>query len=483
MGAPWFEVDKKGLAKTVERRGKAFVFYELLQNAFDEGAKTVTMIASPVEGKPLVDLVVTDDVPEGWKDLRHAYTVFAESFKKGDPTKAGKFDLGEKLVLALCDEASIVTTTGGILFEPGGRKNIKSKRKVGSEFNGFVRMTRAELSEAIAGCMLVIPPAGCTVTLNGEALKQRKAVAKFEASLQTEIADDTGVLRRVERKTEIEVFETLPGEVAHIYELGIPVVETGDKYHVVVHQRVPVSLERDNVPPPYLRKLRALVLNHTSDKLTSEEAASSWVTNATTDKAALPAAVGNVIKKRFGDKVATYDPSDPEANNVLVSKGYTILHGGSLPGETWTKVKEGGFAPPSGHLAPTKPDSFLACKTIEPETDGEKFIVEWFKVMGKELLGHKVKVRMIDETRVRDMANWNSSSKTITLNRGHLGNGFFNNGVTEEVIALAIHEFAHDFPGGDNHLSAAYYEACCTLGARLALRTNAGGSGWLTEIH
>lgn len=38
-------------------------------------------MATPVEGKPL------DDDPDGFRDLRHAFTVFAESDKKTDATK------------------------------------------------------------------------------------------------------------------------------------------------------------------------------------------------------------------------------------------------------------------------------------------------------------------------------------------------------------------------------------------------------------
>jgi hypothetical protein len=40
------------------------------------------------------------------RDLSHAFTLFAESVKKGDAEKRGRFNLGEKLVLALCDEAT-----------------------------------------------------------------------------------------------------------------------------------------------------------------------------------------------------------------------------------------------------------------------------------------------------------------------------------------------------------------------------------------
>jgi len=35
----WFEVDKQGLAKILERRGKEFALFELVQNAWDEREK------------------------------------------------------------------------------------------------------------------------------------------------------------------------------------------------------------------------------------------------------------------------------------------------------------------------------------------------------------------------------------------------------------------------------------------------------------
>jgi hypothetical protein len=36
----WFEVDKQGLAKILERKGKEFVLFELVQNAWDEPGVT-----------------------------------------------------------------------------------------------------------------------------------------------------------------------------------------------------------------------------------------------------------------------------------------------------------------------------------------------------------------------------------------------------------------------------------------------------------
>jgi hypothetical protein len=71
--ASWFDVDKEGLAKLVERRGKAFILHELLQNAWDcSGVTQVHVDLHPVEGRALVNLSVQDDHPDGFANLAHA---------------------------------------------------------------------------------------------------------------------------------------------------------------------------------------------------------------------------------------------------------------------------------------------------------------------------------------------------------------------------------------------------------------------------
>src|SRR5439155_12367182 len=64
----------------------------------------------------------------------------------------------------------------------------------------------------------------------------------------------------------------LPGETPTLYELGIPVVETGDRWHVSVGQEVPLTPDRTNVPPAYLRAVRVGVLNALTTRIVGEEA-------------------------------------------------------------------------------------------------------------------------------------------------------------------------------------------------------------------
>jgi hypothetical protein len=54
-----------------------------------------------------------DEAPQGFRDLGHAFRFFAESAKKINPEQRGRFNLGEKLVLALCDEITIRKTRAG----------------------------------------------------------------------------------------------------------------------------------------------------------------------------------------------------------------------------------------------------------------------------------------------------------------------------------------------------------------------------------
>ena len=119
----WYEVDKKGLSQLLGRRSKAFIVIELVQNAWDQNISKVEITLEPIKRKRRYKLVVSDDDPEGFKDITDAFTLFAHSYKKRDPTKRGRFNLGEKLVLAFCDDAEIITTSGSVIFSMCKRRS------------------------------------------------------------------------------------------------------------------------------------------------------------------------------------------------------------------------------------------------------------------------------------------------------------------------------------------------------------------------
>jgi hypothetical protein len=80
MNKQWFDVDRIGLSKQAEEHGKGRLIGELVQNALDEaGVTQIAVTLSLVPGRPLADLAVEDDSPEGFRNLADAYTLFATS--------------------------------------------------------------------------------------------------------------------------------------------------------------------------------------------------------------------------------------------------------------------------------------------------------------------------------------------------------------------------------------------------------------------
>src|ERR1043166_9680247 len=100
----WFDADKEGLRqigeRLIERRGFGIIGAELYQNVMDTAATHCTMTLTKTDTRGRYELICEDDDPGGYIDLKHAYTVFAPSIKKADPEKAGRFNIGEKFVLA-----------------------------------------------------------------------------------------------------------------------------------------------------------------------------------------------------------------------------------------------------------------------------------------------------------------------------------------------------------------------------------------------
>ena len=464
----WFAVDKKGLAKLMAGRPKAFVLYELLQNAWDQKVTKVNVTLTPINGVPMTEITVEDNDPEGFADLAHAYTLFAESEKKADAKKRGRFNIGEKLVLALAREATVETRSGGVWFDRTGRHEVRSKRVSGSRITVTIPMTRAEHQELMDAVQRVIVPAKIKTTINGEVIPSRTPVAKFEAALPTLIADEEGVMKSATRKTAVRVYEPVANEVATLYEMGIPVVETGDRFHVDVQQKVPLNMDRDNVTPAYLRAIRVAVLNATHDRITEEDAAKTWVKEACSDDRVDDAAVRRTLGLRFGEDAVAYDPSDPEANKRSASEGRQVIYGGNLSGREWENARRAGVLPPAGKVTPSeKPFSAEGRPlNIIPESDWTEEMQRFAyfaKTMGRELLDATPRVDFVRDLGWRFGAVYGQGVLTVNLSK--LGRAFFDG--MEGQLDLLIHEYGHHYCG--DHLSDDFHRALTKLGARMTM--------------
>ena len=87
---PWFEVDKEGLKALQEGKPKRFVLFELAQNALDE---EITLCNINIDYRyGFITLTVEDDSPEGFRDISHSWTLFADTYKRKNPEKRGRFN-------------------------------------------------------------------------------------------------------------------------------------------------------------------------------------------------------------------------------------------------------------------------------------------------------------------------------------------------------------------------------------------------------
>jgi len=466
----WFEVDKDGLAKLLKRKGPEFILYELVQNAWDTGATRVTVELLAIPGRPHAKLRVEDDDPDGFKFLSHGYVLFAESVKKGDPTKRGRFNLGEKLVLAACEEACLSSTTGTVYFESDGAKSLKrretkERRDRGSLFEAELKMTRAEMQRVLDCSELLLAP--ISTTINGVELQACNPLHFFEATLPTEIADEEGFLRRTQRRTRINIHPPIDGQ-AYLYELGIPVVELDLPWSVEIMQKIPLNSDRDNVTPAYRRELGVLVLNEMHSLLTPEDARRPIFQEALASEDVSVDAVNTVLTHQFGDKRTVFDPSDPEANSKAFAHGYNVIPGGAFPKPVWENIRRSEAALPSGRLFPS-PKLYgdgPPVRTI-PESEwspGMKGVARYAKTIAKELLNIDVTVVMENEFRQPYAANY--GGRCLTFNVPKLRQSWFNLAENfERITDLIIHELGHEI--SSNHLDEAYHKALTKFAGKL----------------
>jgi hypothetical protein len=471
---PWLEVSKEGLKKQAKEIGPAKIAVELISNALDEaGVSVIDVTAVPVPNRKYVDIVVEDNSPEGFRELSHAFTIFAESYKRSNPEQRGQFNLGEKLFLALCEEAEVSTTKGSIVFSSNGERiESRKRRERGTVVSGRVEMTRSEFENLTTLVSRLLLPQGVSVTFNGETISSREPLHVIETTLPTVAPDEEGVMRPTTRKTEVKIYEVKEGESATIYEMGIPVVATDIRWHVSVGQKIQLNRERDNVRPSYYKKICTTVAEAMRNLLDKDDA-NTWASVALSDKSASPELVVKIMDEKFGEKRASYDPSDPESNVKGAIDGGTIVSGRMLSKEQWENVKRAGAIEPAGRVWPT-PKPYSNDPNADPAeiipasewTPGMKNVAEYSQFLAKELMD----VRLI-VTFVKRMNSGVSACYGRDIGVGRLdfavhrlGKAWFDK-VDNRVDALLIHEFGHQY--ASVHYSDEYFDALCDLAAKL----------------
>jgi hypothetical protein len=478
------KVDPQGMRQKVAHRGLLGILQELTSNAFDENITYCDVNVEMTSGRTY-RVRVEDDSPDGFRNLEESYTLFAPSYKAGIPDKRGRFNLGEKVAVVLCKEARIESTTGTVIFSANDTTRSGKKREQGTLFEGELVSTAQEVQAALTALRTVIAPEHVRFTINGEVVEVRKPLVVFECTLPTVSEDDEGRLFPTKRKTAVSCYDVRDGEVAWLYEMGIPVVKPGDEqdnepFHVNVHQKVPLNMDRDNVTPAYLKLLRREVLNHTAHLIPEDKINCTGVINGLAG--AEPKVVNAVLDKLVGVNRFIQDPSDLEAENRLKGQGGVQMPGRMFPKDVWATIREVGAAKPAGVISPSpKPYSDDPNAPVvkrwpdEKVTEGMERYRAFVDLVAERTLGVRIADwRWVDSNNHFSMCcgpltKTPDASISYHVNVPALGVAWFDRFPmsSPEIVDLTIHELGHH--DGALHLTDQYYDNLTKIGAKLAV--------------
>ena len=452
----WFEVSREGLKQLQAGKPKDFVVRELIQNAWDENVSVCHLNSSYENG--MAHIEVEDDSPEGFRDITHAFTIFAPTYKRKDPEKRGRFNIGEKQILAICEEAVIATTKGTVVFNAEGRHHQDTKLDKGSIITLELKMTHDEYEAMLSSISLYLPPEGIDFRVNGSVIPYRKPYSTAEATLLTEVQKDEKVTK-LYRKVRIDVHE-VDSDKGYLYEMGLPVCEIDCPYNADIQQKIPMSIDRNRVSASYLQKVFAAVLNETHQDIDPEGASNKWVRDAMADKNVSEKAVQSVVKQRYGGKVVVANPGDKVSIDDALSKGYRVVYGSELSSEEWKNIRKADAIPASSALFPSS--IATDAEVVEENTDMNK-VSELTKKIAKRCLGINVNVAF---------SSWEGKvaaqygNRTLMFNVKNLGKRFFTPALSARVIDLILHELAHE---EGMHTEVSYHQCLSKMAGQLIM--------------
>jgi len=452
----WFSVSTKGLKALQEGKPKTFILRELVQNCIDENISECN-VSLEKEGRK-IKLTITDDSPEGFRDISHAYTLFADTYKRRDPEKRGRYNVGEKQAFSVCDRIELTTTKGTIVFDSNGRHSSRAKTNKGTTITAEFTGSQEDLTEITSYAKILLVPNGIRFIVNGERIESETPFKATEAELSTEF-EQNGTFRKTVRRTKLEVYSKV--DKAYLYEMGLPVCEIDCQFSVNIQQKVPLSIDRETVPTAYLQDVFAEVLNLTHELIEPEHASDMWVREATRDERAKPEAVNDVIHKRFGEKVCIANQFDPHSIDEALSRGYKVVSGSELSKEEWANIRQAELMQSSSELFGM---NSVSAPSVEPTADMRR-VAELAKKIAKKILGIEVDVRFVKHSQMVT-AQFDRMGNTLTFNTAKLGNRFFAEPVSVPVLDLLIHEISHH---GGMHTESGYHECLTKLGAELTI--------------
>jgi len=453
----WFEVDKDGFKELQLGKSKAYILRELIQNAWDENITKCSVKTRFDSDHYIARISVEDDAPEGFKDLRDSFTLFRHTDKRQDATKRGRFNIGEKQVIALSESAVIRTTKGTIIFDQNGRHTVEAKSPQGSIVTVHVPMFYRDYEEMLMSLEFYLTPKGIITLVNGTRLDYREPYKTFTANLQTEV-EEKGVLKKTVRNTSVHVHKVANGQLRFLFEMGIPITSIDCQFSIDIQQKIPLNIDRETVSQAFLKDVFAEVLNATYQDVTPESSSQLWIREGTSDERIKTEAVKTVIEKRYGDKVVVANPLDRNSIDEAISHGYHVIYGSEMSKDEWSNIKKDDLLTSSSEMFGS---TLATAKIIDHLTLGQIELKAFTQKIAKRLLDIELNVTFVESDATQQASYGNG---TLTFNISRIPQRFFEDHL--QALSLILHELGHYY---GNHTEHSYHEALTDMAQRLVI--------------
>ena len=460
-----FAVSADGLRQLNADRDPWSLVKELIQNAWDEAPEaTICDVAIEHTGRNRTTIAVEDDGP-GFAEISHAWTLMADTPKRSDPTKRGRFNLGEKEIVAVALSASIETAGTTVVFPAeGGRRTERNRRKRGTKVTVLMPWN-AKQAEDLALKLRRFRPTDCRLVVNGEEVPRREPIGTREATLRTVVQHGPGQpVTDTRRKTRIDILEQADKKAGWIYEMGIPIQASRMPYDIDIGQKVPMPPNRNTVSPGYLQDVMAETLNAMHPKMTEESFSENWVRTAVEDERVEDDAIVAVRVNRYGTKAVTWS-SDTDANMRAAEAGYEVINPRAMSRrEREVMASKGGLESARKHFGREPENPKPSPNTSNTRQDFTAWVVEIGNILG--LRPTVTYVEAPDATFIAQCQP-SRSNPEVTINTSYCPDGWLAQRGFQQ-LELVIHELAHALANTPMEHGPKWGDACARAGAQIA---------------
>lgn len=459
-----FSVSTSGLRELHADREPWTLLKELVQNAWDEAPEaTICQVEVQLSERRGHLVIVVEDDGSGFSNPADAWTLMGSTGKRLDPTKRGRFNLGEKEIVSVAREARVETVGATVEFPAAGGRAVKRNRRERGTAITLEMPWRWAEQQPLLDALNRFRPTDCALVVNGQKVARREPLVSFEAKLATVLQSAPGEpLRRTVRRTRVDVLSASAGG-AWLYELGIPVQPIEIAFDVDVQQKIPMPPNRDTVSDGYLQALSAEVLNATHGLLDEDGAADTWVRTALEDDRVAAAAVQDIVGKRYGEKVAIWS-TNTDANMRAAEAGYEVLNPRSMSPDERRHIRDLAGVQSANDIFGKR--QIVESRMVEL-TPARAGFADWVKQQASKV-GLRARVSFI-EAQCSVVADCTAATTTPTLrfNTWHLSDEWLSQRGSDQ-LELVIHELAHAVADTPMEHGPRWGEACCKVGGILA---------------